>query len=780
MIPLKHNRPLYMYHANSRNTAILQAAPTDVQGLFQRLETSQVIQYDIAAYRVLKKPQQDDLKDVGGYILGDLKEGRRRSGYILTRSAAVLDADNLPTGSTQEFIMRVSLLGYSCCIHSSAKHSPDTPRLRVVFPFAEDIAADMYAPVIRLLCRLIQPEMTWFDPTCDQAGRIMFYPAHCRDVEPIFYANDGSGLLDAAALLNRRLPNWRDPSTWPWFPRETDPGKLAVRSAKQQDPTVKTGLVGAFCNTYDILSAMDKFLPGVYSETTTPGRFTYTGGSTYGGAVVYEDGKYLYSHHATDPCGGMLVNAWDMVRLHLYGTLDDQAKPGTRGHSLPSYTAMCELAQEDAEVKARYAQVEFAGVFAENPPQDEEAAQKLAGHSGEIISVDIVRLALKALGIRVRRNMITQIAEISGMPLQYSKENAINTLPVILMDFLRKFKIKGVSKNNVYDYLANIIDENRCNPVLEMLHNTQWDGISRIPELVRILGIPADSFQALLVHKWLVQCIAMAHNTEGGVEAAEGVLTLQGAQGIGKTTLFRKLAVDQEWLAEGLSLDMRNKDDLLRATSVWIAELGELDSTLKREQTSLKAFITQKVDRIRAPYAREPTTTPRHTSFGATVNKSEFLKDETGDRRFWVVPVSDIDLDTLIGLDETWFRQLWAEVYLLWQATPQGFRLTPVERATLEGLNRAYWEPIKGEEEVRGLLDYDLPLEQWGQFTPWQVCRLLRFAGIQLSAQAVGRVLAKLAKEDETIAYTKNSRSQVKTYTLPIKTGFTDIAELNS
>lgn len=359
------------------------------------------------------------------------------------------------------------------------------------------------------------------------------------------------------------------------------------------------------------------------------------------------------------------------------------------------------------------------------------------------------------------------------MPPQYSKENAVNTLPVVLMDLLRQRKIKGASKNSVCDYLANIIDEGRFNPVLEMLHNTQWDGIPRIPELVRILGIPADSFQALLVRKWLIQGVAMAHNTEGHVDAAEGVLTLQGAQGIGKTTLFRKLAIDQEWLAEGLSLDMRNKDDLLRATSVWIAELGELDSTLKREQAALKAFLTQRVDRIRAPYAREPTTNPRHTSFGASVNKDTFLKDETGDRRFWVVPISNIDLDALIGLDEAWIKQLWAEVYLLWQAAPQGFRLSPAERSTLEGLNRAYREPIKGEEEVRELLDYDLPLEQWGKFTPGQVCRILRISSSRLTPQEVGRVLAKLAREDESITFSENPHKHTKTYTLPIKTDFT-------
>lgn len=213
---------------------------------------------------------------------------------------------------------------------------------------------------------------------------------------------------------------------------------------------------------------------------------------------------------------------------------------------------------------------------------------------------------------------------------------------------------------------------------------------------------------------------------------------------------------------------MRNKDDLLRATSVWIAELGELDSTLKREQSSLKAFITQRTDRIRAPYAREATDNPRITSFGATVNQDTFLKDETGDRRFWVIPVNAIDLNALLKRDEMWFTQLWAEVYVLWQAAPQGFRLSPAERSTLEGLNQKYRVPIKGEEEVRELMDYNLSLEQWGQFTATKLYKWY-FHGSRLSAADIGRVLAKLAREDQSIHVSTDPHSKVKTYTLPIK-----------
>ena len=163
----------------------------------------------------------------------------------------------------------------------------------------------------------------------------------------------------------------------------SEPPKLAV---KQGDPEAKTGVVGAFCRTYDIYRAMDELIPGMYEAVDTmPGRYTYLGGSTTGGAVIYDNGKFLYSHHATDPCSGRLVNAFDMVRLHRFGDKDDEAQPGTPTNRLPSYKAMCELAVQDADVAAlmsqeRYQEAvrDFEGV----EPTNEGGPRQLDGQAG--------------------------------------------------------------------------------------------------------------------------------------------------------------------------------------------------------------------------------------------------------------------------------------------------------------------------------------------------------------------------------------------------------------
>lgn len=760
---IQNNRSLTIYTARQRTDRVLQAEPLDVHGLFDRLADSCTIPMTHDAYVALPKNQQDGLKDVGAFIAGELKNGRRRRDCILSRNAVVLDADNLPAGGTDDFVRAVVGLNACCCIYSTAKHSPATPRLRVVIPLSADIPAEQYPLVVRLLCQRIQPEMSWFDPTTAEAGRIMYYPAHCQDVAPVYYVQNGGGLLDAAGLM-ARLPDWQDVSSWPAFPREQTLARLA---AKQQDPEAKAGVVGAFCKVYNVPAALDRFLPGVYEETATAGRYTFTGGSTAGGAVLYDDGKFLYSHHATDPAGGKLVNAFDLVRLHKFQELDDGAKPGTPVNRLPSYTAMEELARSDQQVSDVLAKERISAAEDFQNVIDEDAALELGRCEGQILTEDVVRLALKAFGIRVRRNLITGKVEITGAPGRYSPEEAVNTLPVYLMDKLRTIGVKGVNKTAITDYLGNIADVDRFNPVVDMLESTVWDRQSRFPEFLRIMGISAGSFSAKLMRYWLIQTVALAYNDMRSAWAAEGVITLQGSQGIGKTLALRRLAIRREWFAEGVTLDVKDKDSILRATSAWIAELGELDGTLKREQAALKSFITNPSDHVRAPYAREATNRARRTSFAATVNPEQFLQDETGDRRFWVIPVRDIDLQTLIALPDEWFIQLWAEICTYWKMGFLDFRLSAEDRAVLDVSNQQYRKPLLGEEEIRQALNWELPSALWGWFTPTELQHRLFLNG-KPTVQQVGCVLAKLGKEDVRITHTMNSRTRTKSYLLPL------------
>lgn len=374
---------------------------------------------------------------------------------------------------------------------------------------------------------------------------------------------------------------------------------------------------------------------------------------------------------------------------------------------------------------------------------------------------DMERL-LKATKIKIRFNDITAKMEIAGLPTSIAKGEVATALPGYLRSYMNE---KGIhcSRSDMDDYLNNILARNHFNPVENLLLKTTWDGQDRIGEIISILGIDSNSFEAGLVRKWLHQCVALALNDPNEPYGGDGVLVLQGDQGIGKTLFCSKLALNPDWFAEGVSIDMGNKDTIIQSTGVWIAELGELDSTLKKEQSVLKAFLTARKDTYRVPYGRASITRPRRTSFCATVNPQQFLNDETGSRRFWVVrPV--IDLDKLLSLDKGWITQLWRQVYEeLYLPNPAGFRLTKEEQTTLLQNNEVYSKNLSGEIELLDKLNWEAPESQWRWKKVSEVAELV--GARNASTVQVGRVLAKLEKTNEKVQM-KTSHN-VKQYLVP-------------
>lgn len=701
----------------------------------------------MAEYLQLPKGEQDNRKDVGGFVGGELNGPRRKAGSVAGRDVLTLDLDSIPPYQAEAVIKRVDGLGPGYCIYSTRKHRPDAPRLRVLIPLDRTATAEEYEAVARRTAEWIG--MEYMDPTTFEPHRLMYWGSCCADGEWDYYTADKPFLSVDGVLAT--YDDWRDVVSWPTVPGAE---KKALSSGKrQQDPTEKGGVVGAFCRTYDVPAAIAAFLPGTY-EAAGEGRYTFTGGSTTGGAVTYDDDKFLFSHHATDPAGGQLVNAWDLVRIHKFGNLDDEAKPGTRGQSLPSFQAMVTFAREDPALVEKMARETFSAVStaAGTGVTDEDAGVELAKLQGEPLSERIIDLALQAWGVTARVNDITGQGEVDGLPPQYLQQAALNVLPVFLSDVLKRVGIKGASPTTITDYLQLILAKSHFNPVVEMLDNTVWDGEERFPAVLDILGLDRDSFDAVLVRKWLIQGVALARNTYGSGYGADGVLTLQGPQGAGKTLFFRRLAVKPGWFAEGVVLDFRNKDSQLQATGAWIAELGELDETLRKEQSWLKGFITQTEDRIRVPYARAAEPRPRRTSFAATVNPDVFLWDTSGNRRFWTVQVDHIDLEQLKTLPEVWFSQLWAEANVWWQADPQGFRLTREEQTRLSAVNEEHRRMLAGEEEVIELLDFSLPPEQWEEYTASEVLRLGQFGLLsRFTAGQVGKALQSISRRYEGV-----------------------------
>lgn len=324
------------FETNWKNKRILWS------NLVAKLKNPVITQEAYAEYKKLSKAEQDRIKDVGGFVGGSLKAGRRKSGNVDIRHTLTLDLDFAPVDF---FDMLELLADYACCVYSTHKHSPETPRYRLLIPLDREVSPDEYEAIARKIASEIG--IDFFDDTTYQPERLMYWPS--VSVDGAFYYNYLDYPFLKADKVLSSYKDWTDTSYWPESSRAVKQRKKLAD--KQGDPCGKPGLIGAFCRTYTVPEAIEAFIPGSYIKCDMPGRYTYTGGSTAAGLVIYEDEKFAYSNHATDPASGKLCNAFDLVRLHRFSELDDEVAVDTETTKLPSYKAMMELIQRDSETK---------------------------------------------------------------------------------------------------------------------------------------------------------------------------------------------------------------------------------------------------------------------------------------------------------------------------------------------------------------------------------------------------------------------------------------------
>lgn len=717
-------------------------------------------------YKALPKVRQDDLKDVGGFLGGRLSDGRRSNRSVVSRCMITLDLDSIPAGRTDDILKRVYGLGCAAAVYSTRKHESAAPRLRIIIPTDRDTTPDEYEPVARKLAALIG--LSFCDPTTFEPARFMYWPSVSAGAEYVYQVYN-KPLCSVDGMLGM-YQDWKDVAEWPQVPGES--ARINRSLKRQEDPTGKSGVVGAFCRVYDVPAAMTAFVPEAYTETATPGRYTYTGGSTAGGAVLYDSGKFLFSYHATDPCSGRLVNSFDLVRLHKFGGLDSGASPDTPTPKLPSYKAMNEFALQDEAVRAEH----IANCFTEAGKSKEPYLDIKVGGNGVITILPTARnleTLLKNEGLRVSYSMIRRKLIVKST--DKAKEDKFNAGPNSYGNLLTyctdQFARDGLrtSTAKVHEWITQIADDNRVNEAKGYLEGVRilYGGSKGIDKLFSCLKVSgAEGLSRTLLRKWLCQCVAMAHN-ERGTFGADGVLVLQGPHGIGKTSFFRKCcSLGLDYFIEGAFLD-GGKDKLMENTTAWIGELGELPRSMK-DLDSMKAFITSPSDKFRMPYAKKAEIYPRLTSFGATTNSDSFVK-ETKERRLWVISVEDIDL---VALDKVSFEEVWAEAMDLYSASGQkSFRLSKEEQDALRNENRRY--RVISEEEALLLekLDWTQPREQWKEFTATEICDRVA-PGRHISPVRMGRALKNVGYDKESKEWPMRIKDGISTYSAPTKINF--------
>ena len=662
----------------------------------KRVSTTQTTTETVEEYRKMTKPQQDAVKDVGGFVGGHLRGGRRKTGTVLCRSMLTLDMDH----GTPDILDELSLFhSHEMCVYSTHKHTPEAPRLRLIFPLKRDVSEEEYPALARKVAQEIGMDL--FDDTTYQPHRLMYWPSTSSNGEYVFRVMDGD-LLDPDAYLGL-YDDWRDVSTWPVSSRESEAVKKAAK--QRADPLAKTGAVGAFCRTYPIREAIEKFLPDVYAPSAMEGRYDYIPADSSAGVIIIDE-KFAYSFHATDPACGQLLNAFDAVRVHKFP--DDDPKK--------SYNAMAEFAVADERVKLRIFEEKrqaAAEDFDEADPdawkkqlQYEKKSMELKNNLHNLMLILENDENLKGIVF----NQLADGMEIRGKvpwphPAKFWRD-ADDAQLICYVD-----AAYGTFSARNYDIaVTKAVDDRSYHPIREFFETLPaWDGVERADTLlIDYLGAEDTPYVRAVTRKEL--CAAYCRVYHPGIKF-DSMIVLNGDQGIGKSTLIAKLG--GEWYSDSLNLsDMNDKTAAEKLQGYWIMEIGELAGMRKADLDKVKAFISRQDDKYRASFGRRVTPHPRQcVFFGTTNSQNGYLRDITGNRRYWNVKVPGNGKYKPWDMDEDTVKQVWAEV-MVYAKAGEKLYLSPELEDYAKEEQRAAMERDDREGLVQEYLDMLLP-DHW-------------------------------------------------------------------
>ena len=681
-----------------------------------------------AEFMKLPKAKQDELKDVGGHVGGKLSGPRRKAVNLLHRDLITLDIDNVVAGGTFNVLQRLDSLGMGYVVHCTIKHYDAAPRLRVYTVLDRPATPDEHEPVARMMARLIDPTMGMVDPTTFDIARLMYAPVICSDVEYVYhFADKPFASVDGLLALYK---NWRDVSEWPAVPGAQATIKRLLD--KQGVPETKTGVVGAFCRAYDVRRVIDELLPGTYEPVdNSPDRYTFTGGSTAGGAVVYEGGKFLYSHHSTDPCGGKLVNAFDLVRLHKFGELDDadDVKEGTPSNRLPSYTAMCGFAIQDTGVSSQMAVDDFPDVADFERSQDAglDWAMQLTRDQNGVFHKTLNNIMLliqnapELYGGARRDDFSGRICTSEKLPWRTDRgywSDADTT--ELRKHFETQYKGYRPGKQDIKDAIVASSMRQKYHPVRDYLIPLVWDGRMRLDTLfIDYLGVADSEYTRAVTRKALVGAVSRVMSPGCKFDY---MLVFVGNQGRGKSSIIYKLAGGDEWFTDSL-VTFDGKSAFEAVTGKWLIEVPEMHAFDKATMNQAKAFISKQSDFYRAAYAEFPEDRRRQCVFFGTTNNRDCLRDETGGRRFWPLITDAVDRKKNIFTELAAERdQIWAEAVSYWRAG-ESLYLPPELEGIAAERQEAHREAHPWEDTIKNFINHDVP-EDWDD---WELNQRLTF-----------------------------------------------------
>lgn len=613
-----------------------------------------------AEYTAAAKADQDNIKDVGGFVGGTLKDGKRGAHTVTGRTILSFDLDFAPEHFYEDYSI---LADYASACYSTHKHRKSKPRYRLLVPLSRTVTADEYEAIARMIASDIG--MDYFDPSTFQPSRLMYWPSCSEDGDYFFDYLDAPFLNPDKVLA--RYPDWTDATQWPVSDKEASSHKALAE--KQADPAEKPGIIGAFCRAYDIPAAIEKFLPDIYTATEKDDRYTYAQGSTSSGLVVYDGGKFAFSNHGTDPAGGQLCNAFDLVRIHKFGAEDDKVAGDTPTNKRPSFKAMQMFAAKDDDVRLlldKEHRDEAVANFEDDPDPDMWRARLSRTAKG----------VLEKTVLNVKR-IFDNDPELQGLSLNLlSGDIHINDEKPVPWE-RRGGAWTDADDAQLYTYIATnftefprqyVMDQkvisagrHAYHPVKDYLESLPaWDGEPRVDTLlIDYLGAEDNIFTREATAKILTAAVRRIY--EPGCKF-DTMLVLSGPPSTGKSMIVAKLA--GAWFSDNLTFeDMKDKTAAEKLQGYWILEISEMKGMRKTDVESIKAFVSRQEDIYRAAYAHNTERHPRQCVIFGTVNDiSGYLKDITGNRRFWPVEITGETGRHPWDMTDDERDQIWAEI----------------------------------------------------------------------------------------------------------------------
>ena len=689
-------RDLAIAYGNSRQAKNWVNKTIRYEDLKERLKVTIRTAESAEEYAKMSKAQRDVAKDHGGFVGGALKGGRRKVDAVELRSMIALDGDRIDKAFLDDYETNAS---YTSCLYTTHSSTEANPRVRLVFPLLRDVTSEEFVAVSRYLAQMLG--IDFFDECSYQPNQLMYWPSSPQNGVFVFKEVEKEW-LDPDAILSAH-PEWTDPTRLPTSSRESKANQ--VTQQKVQDPLEKEGTVGIFNRVFfPVTRALETFLAGVYEPTESESRWHLIASSSIAGVEI-KDEKFVYSHHAKDPAYLKLCNAFDIVRIHKFGDLDDKA----------SFRAMCDFAMRQDEVKIVAANERLSEAekdFAESV--DDEWKKRLQRNKNGVLENNLHNIRLIMENDPYMKNIVfNQLAdgmEIRGaVPWKHPARFWRDADDAQLICYIDA-SYGSFSQRNYDIAVTKAADDRSYHPIKEYFDGLPvWDEMPRVNTvLIDYLGAQDNAYVRAVTRKAL--CAAYMRIYHPGIKF-DYITVLNGNQGIGKSTLIAKLGM--EWFADSLTLsDMNDKTAAEKLQGYWIHEIGEMAGMRKAELEKVKAFVSRQDDKYRASFGRRVTPHPRQCIFfGTTNSENGYLRDITGNRRFWNVKVTGDGRMKPWDLGQETVDQIWAEVIVLSNAGEELFL-----DHTLEDYARKEQSEAMEQDDREGLvaryLDMLLP-ETW-------------------------------------------------------------------